>query len=90
MKLLILLLPLFLAGCFASKQPVVVKTKWPDVPPGLLEACPDLKNVPPGTTKLSEVLDVVVDNYKQYHECKGKVDDWVDWYNTQKKIQDKL
>jgi hypothetical protein len=50
-----------------------------------MEACPDLKTTEP-TEKLSEVLNVVVDNYGQYHECKIKVDTWVEWYNTQKNI----
>jgi hypothetical protein len=89
MKLAILLLPFLLTGCFATK-PVVIKPKWPDVPASLLEACPALKTAPENTTKLSEILDIVVDNYKQYHNCRGKVDDWIEWYNTQKKIQDKL
>jgi DNA invertase Pin-like site-specific DNA recombinase len=45
----------------------------------------DLKKTEP-TEKLSEVLKVVVDNYGQYHECKIKVDTWVEWYKTQKDI----
>ena len=50
-----------------------------------MEACPDLKKTE-STEKLSEVLKVVVDNYGQYHECKVKVDTWVEWYKTQKDI----
>lgn len=78
---------IFLSGCL-SKQPVPVKQPWPNVPAELLEACPDLKNVPEGTTKFSDVLNVVVDNYKQYHDCRVKVDDWITWYKGQKEIQD--
>ena len=90
MKRLALLLPLvLLTGCL-SKDPVPVKMKWPDVPSELLEACPDLKTVDQSTTKLSDVLDVVVDNYKQYHECRLKIDTWIEWYKTQKGIMDKL
>ena len=66
-KLFIVPLILLLTGCL-SKDPVPVKMTFPDVPKDLLEACPGLKEVTPGTTKLSDVLDVVVDNYKQYHK----------------------
>jgi hypothetical protein len=38
------------------------------------------------TTKLSDVVDIVVTNYGQYKECQVKVDSWIDWYNTQKQI----
>lgn len=90
MKRLAALLPvILLAGCL-GKDPVPVKMKWPEVPQELLDACPDLKTVDQSTTKLSDVLDVVVDNYKQYHECRLKVDTWIEWYKTQKGIMDKL
>ena len=88
MKTLILMASvILLTGCL-SKQPVPIKQPWPSVPAELLDACPDLKNVPPDTKKFSEVLEVVVDNYKQYHECRAKVDDWITWYKGQKEIQD--
>jgi len=74
-----------LSGCLAT-APVV--QKFPSVPPELLEACPDLKEVQPNTTKLSEVIGVVADNYSQYYQCKLTVDNWIEWYNTQKKIFD--
>lgn len=83
MKRLLTLLPvILLAGCLATP----VKRNFPEVPQELVTACPDLKNVPPGTDKLSEVLPVVVDNYSQYHECRIKVDMWVEWYKSQKEI----
>jgi len=84
-----LLSVLLLSGCL-TKDPVVVKMKWPSVPQDLIESCPDLKLVDTSTDKLSEVLDVVVDNYKNYHECRIKVDAWIEWYKTQKGIMDKL
>lgn len=89
MNKLILLVPtLFLSGCLL-KDPVPVKQVWPDVPKELLEACPDLKTVDPNTKKLSEILDVVADNYSQYYSCKSKIDDWIIWYNENKKIYEK-
>jgi len=82
-KKLLLVLPVFLlSGCLLTTP---VKRNFPAVPVELIEACPDLKKTEP-TEKLSEVLKVVVDNYGQYHECKIKVDTWVEWYKTQKDI----
>lgn len=83
MNKLIMLIPvLFMIGCSTS---VPVKRSFPNVPTELMESCPDLKQTQE-TTKLSEVLKVVVENYSQYHECKIKNDSWKEWYNTQKKI----
>lgn len=86
MKYSIVLLSAFLlSGCLFN-DPVPIKQVWPDVPKELLEACPDLKQVDPKTGKLSDIIDVVSDNYAQYYDCKAKVDDWVEWYKGQKKI----
>lgn len=79
----LLILTLLLAGCSTT---VPVKRTFPDVPEELKAACPDLKEVPEGTTELSKTLAVVVDNYGQYKECQLKVDLWTDWYEKQKKI----
>ena len=86
MKKLILLIPaLLLTGCFTAP----VNRNFPEAPKELMEVCPDLKTVPQ-TEKMSDVLKVVVDNYGQYHECKIKVDTWVEWYKTQKQIFDSV
>jgi hypothetical protein len=83
MKGLLLVFPaMLLTGCLITTP---VKRNFPEVPKELMEACPDLKKTEP-TEKLSEVLKVVVENYGQYHECKIKVDTWVEWYKTQKEI----
>ena len=79
----LLILSLLLAGCSTA---VPVKRTFPNVPEELMAECPDLKTVPNGTTKLSEVLTVVTENYGQYKECQIKVDLWRDWYEKQKKI----
>lgn len=81
MKFKIIALTLLLSACTA----VPVDRKFPTVPAELQQACPDLKLVNP-TTKLSDVVDIVVTNYGQYKECQVKVDSWIDWYNTQKQI----
>jgi hypothetical protein len=85
MKHLIIVTALLITGC--TTVPVTVK--FPDVPKDMLVACPDLKQIAE-TTKLSEVLPVVVDNYGQYYACKDSVDSWIDWYNSQKKIFDSI
>jgi hypothetical protein len=84
MKILLIALTVLLTGC-AMFGATPVKRTFPSVPTELVESCPDLKKTEP-TEKLSEVLKVVVDNYGQYHECKIKVDTWVEWYKTQRDI----
>jgi hypothetical protein len=72
-----------LTGCATS---IPVTMNFPQVPEELKVSCPDLKTIPEGTTKLSEVVSVVTVNYGQYQECKIKIDAWTQWYNSQKKI----
>lgn len=71
--------------CLSACTSVPVARHFPEVPEELKVACVDLKDTPE-TTKLSEVISVVVDNYMQYHECRIKTDAWIEWYNSQKKI----
>jgi hypothetical protein len=85
--LLALLLSLTLVGCSTS---VPVKRNFPSVPEELLVDCPELKKVAQGTTKLSEVLVVVTDNYSTYHECRIKLQAWQEWYKSQKEIFDSI
>lgn len=83
MKKLLLLIPIvLLTGCLTTTP---VKRNFPEVPQELMEACPDLKKTEQ-TEKLSEVIRVVTENYSQYHECRIKVDTWMEWYKTQKQI----
>ena len=83
-KLLASVLLFLLVGC---KTAVPVERHFPDpATKELLEACPDLKLVAEGSPLLSDVLDVVTDNYIEYRQCKIKVDLWIKWYNEQKKI----
>jgi uncharacterized lipoprotein YajG len=88
MKSLVLVVSAFLlTGCLGTAP---VKRNFPEVPQELMTACPDLKQIDKGTDKLSKVIEVVTDNYAQYHECRVKVDMWIDWYKTQKKIFDEV
>lgn len=86
MKYSLLISALLLSAC--TSVPIV--PKFPDVPGELKTSCPDLKLVDPATTKLSDIVNTVADNYKSYYDCKGQVDDWIEWYNTQKKIYESV
>ena len=83
-KLLILLL---LAGCSTT---VPVARKFPEIPDSFKDACPPLTQIKQDTTKLSEVITVVTDNYMEYHKCSDKVDMWIEWYSLQKEIFDSV
>jgi hypothetical protein len=82
-RLLIVFSLLTLTAC---STPVPVKPKFPGVPQELVTSCPDLGMIDPNTTKLSDVVYAVADNYANYQECKIKVDGWLDWYKTQRSI----
>lgn len=80
------LLALLLTGCVS----VPVTTKWPEVPTELKEACAKLEVIKPDTKKLSVVVGTVVNNYALYHECRIRVEGWVEWYDEQKKVHDTI
>jgi hypothetical protein len=81
--IILLLLPL--VACIS----VPVERKFPAAPESIVQQCPELEAVPVGTTKLSDILIVVTNNYALYHDCQLKVETWNEWYNTQKKIYEK-
>ena len=86
MKYTLLLLPLLLTGCFKS---IPVKMNFPDAPSEMKVACPELKQVKENA-EMSDVLEVVASNYGTYHECKNKVDAWIEWHKQQKQISDNI
>ena len=81
-RLTIILIPLLLSACLATP----VARKFPAIPEDLKTACPDLAQMDPATDRLSEVINTVTVNYSTYHECKIRVDAWMEWYKTQKSI----
>jgi hypothetical protein len=85
MKLLLPVIIVLLTGCSTA---VPIKQTFPKAPSSLMAACPELYQVE-NTDKLSDVLTVVTRNYSQYHECRIKVDAWIEWYNTQQPLFDK-
>lgn len=86
-KILILAPVLLLAGC---ATPVPVAMKFPSTPPDLLITCAELDKVKPDEERLSELMKVVTKNYSQYHECRLKVEAWIEWYKKQKEISDSV
>lgn len=78
----LLLAAVALTGC--ATQGVPIKRNFPDSPEVLMQKCVALQTIPAGTTKLSSVVDTVVNNYGSYHECQIKVESWQEWYKIQK------
>jgi hypothetical protein len=86
-KLLLIMSLLFLFGC-SSLLPTV--RSWPAAPADLKQVCPELKETAQDTTKLSEVIKVVTENYATYHECRIKMNAWIEWYDSQKLIFERV
>lgn len=72
-----------LTGCSTA---VPIKRNFPEVPSVLMRQCPNLRTLPEDTTKLSDVLTTVTQNYTQYYECQIILEKWQEWYNIQKLI----
>jgi hypothetical protein len=85
-KIKILLCVLILTGCSTV---VPVKAKFPDIPERLMVKCPQLEKVSE-TATLSDVAKTVTNNYTSYYECAVKHDGFVEWYNIQKEIFNKV
>lgn len=83
---IIILLVFILTGC--SSVPVIAK--FPDVPPPLLEKCPQLQKIDKDSVSIVDLTGTVVGNYTTYYECAVKSDSWIEWYNTQKKIYESV
>ena len=75
-----------LTGCSTV---VPVKAKFPDMPERLMVKCPQLEKVSE-TPTLSDVAKTVTNNYTTYYECATKHDGFVEWYNIQKEIFNKV
>ena len=81
-RIAVILSTVFLTACLSTP----VKRTFPEIPSDLKTACPDLAQMDPNTNRLSEVINTVTVNYSTYHECKIRVDAWMEWYKTQKSI----
>ena len=82
MKTLVLLTSvLFLTGCLS------VAPKFPDLPPEIAQTCPELREAEK-SPDMSNLLDTVVQNYGTYYECRVKIDAFIEWHKSQKKVYD--
>jgi hypothetical protein len=80
-----LLIALLLSGCSTL---VPVKQSFPELPSELAVECPNLKQLPADTKKLSDVVSNVSENYGTYYECQARKEAWVEWYKAQRQIYD--
>jgi hypothetical protein len=87
MKRYSLILILLLTGC-STTVPVVAK--FPEAPPSLKVACPELKKIEGDVVSIVDLHKTVVENYTQYYECAAKVEAWNEWHTQQKKIFDEV
>jgi len=81
-----LLFLLILTGCSTT---VPVTAKFPDLPEKLLVKCPQLEKLE-NEAKLSDISKTITNNYTTYYECAVKHDAFVEWYNIQKDIFNKV
>jgi len=81
-----ILLLLIVSGCSTT---VPVTAKFPDVPERLLAKCPQLEKLE-NEAKLSDISKTITNNYTTYYECAVKDDAWIEWYQTQKQIFERI
>jgi phage FluMu protein Com len=85
-KFLAMALLILMSGC-STVVPVTVK--FPDAPDRIKIKCPQLKTLNEGA-KLSDIAKTITENYTMYYECAVRNDAWIEWYETQKIIFEKL
>lgn len=87
-NILLLCAASLLVGC----QTVPVTASFPEAPEALMRPCAalDVYEMDPNTNEVlpSELLKVIVGNYRKAHKCASEVKAWQDWYTKQKKIFD--
>lgn len=74
---------LFITGCSVTTP---VKRNFPPAPDALMKQCEDLKLIAGDKVSITDLLKVVVENYRLHYECANKVEGWTEWYTEQKKI----
>jgi hypothetical protein len=69
---------------------VPVTQRFPEAPGNVaMTPCPQLQKLAEDA-KLSDISKTVTVNYGTYYECAVKTDAWIEWYNIQKEIFNKL
>ena len=74
----------------ACSTAVPLTQSFPQVPAVLLEKCPELKTIAGERVTIVEFTRTVSENYTTYHQCAGRTDAWIDWYDQQKKIWEEM
>ena len=81
------ILAFLVTGCSTV---VPVTQKFPEAPGNVaMTACPQLQKIA-DDAKLSDISKTITVNYGTYYECAVKTDAWIEWYQVQKKIFDKV
>lgn len=83
---LFIVLLFLITGCSTT---VPVKAKFPEVPVELKERCTPLKKLE-DTDNLSTITKTITDNYTKYQECSVNNNAWIEWYQIQKTIYEKV
>jgi hypothetical protein len=83
--IIIMLVVFAVTGCSTT---VPVTAKFPEKPDAV-EACPTLDTVA-DDVKLSQLTETTAKNYSEYYKCSVKNDTWNEWYETQKRIFEKV
>ena len=91
LKLFVLTICIILAFLATGCSTVVpVTMKFPEAPGNVaLTACPQLQKLQEDA-KLSDISKTVSVNYTTYYECAVKTDAWIEWYQKQKQIFEKV
>lgn len=87
MKIFYVLIVVLLASCST-----ITPTEIPKFPTQyskeLMTKCADLNVIEHENVPLTELINLIVANYKLYHECSLKTETWIKWYNEQKRLYD--
>ena len=83
MKYFLLSLILLLQACQTTAP---LKQDFPEAPSSLMTQCPSLKTLGETEVQMSELMQVVVANYKEYHKCAAKVEGWIEWHRANEQI----
>ena len=82
MKKLMLISMLLISGCVS----VPIDRTFPKIPNSFREPAPDLKPLSMKNPQLSDIISNANDNYSEYYKLRNRYNEWVNWYDTQKKI----
>jgi len=82
-----IILAFLMTGCSTT---VPVTARFPDAPVLILEKCPPLKTIEGEKVSITDLIKTVTQNYTTYYECAEKNNAWVEWYQTQKPIFEKV